>query len=653
VGSDEAENLVHPYEKLQGVLKDGVNNWKWPRMWQRFDEVERRGVAYREGEELNFKQPNKNPDIVSQRVLVVGGGPVGVRMAIELVMGGHKVTLMEKRREIRDEHGELKQLGFTNRINRPHMWPFVRNDLAKLNGKDLMNQKAAYPVFTEPETSSIGIDELQCLLIKNALLLGVDFRFGVGYVNAKIIVDETTCMPHWEVEATYDEVSAAKYGKSVGKNLEDYDCLIGCDGPRSAVRDTQGKFFGNVEKRKFMDCVGIVANVRKVSKKRLKELGFEYGQEPNDMNRTKMVFKEFFGKLQTEADADIENLIYYKASTHNYTILVPKREDLIKHGLSGKVYTFHQGREGGAKRDEEKQKLKDYCGRVLQAAGIPVDPQLENGGFVNQPNDCMAFDFAECWNTKKSLHFNLPPPGYDVEEDGEWDGRKLVPFVALAGDSLLEPFWPMGLGLKRGWQAIMDTNYAVDNLYNRLLLCERKKGDPEEFGWEEHYEALTEQVEKNFAYCNSLQVGEDLAKGEYDDKSVVINQLKKKYKDAEKPAFEVEIDPWTRYAPLELENATAWKNMSKTEKDQWLHPVVKKAIARMEWYNDNAKSGGKNGEIDYKGKELISVNGRVVGGFKQAGTKDGQKKKPAAAPTGARGRGKGAAKPAEEAEGAA
>jgi len=645
--SDDNENPVHPYEKLQGVLRDGVNNWKWPRMWQRFDEVERRGPAYREEEELNFKQPNKNPNIISQRVLVVGGGPVGNRMAIELVMGGHQVTLVEKRREIKNEDGTLKQLGFTNRINRPHMWPFVRNDLLKLNGKDLMNQKAAYPVFTEPETSSIGIDELQCLLIKNSLLLGVDFRFGVGYQNAVIVTDEKTLVTHWNCEMTYDEVSAKKYGMKVGVNQQDFDVIIGCDGPRSAVRDTQAKFFGNVEKRKFMDCVGIVANVRKVSKKRLKEMGFEFGQEPGDMNRTKMVFKEFFGKLESEADADIENLIYYKASTHNYTILVPKRADLIKHGLSGKVYSFHQGREGNASRDAEKAKLKAYCARVLTVGGIPIDPELPNGGFVDVPNDCMAFDFAECWNTKKSMHFNLAPPGYDVEEDGEWEGRKLVPMVALAGDSLLEPFWPMGLGLKRGWQAIMDTNYAVDNLFNRLLLKKRKSPDTEddEWDWDQHFEALGEQCELNFGYCSSLQVAEELAKGEYDDKSLVMNQLKKMYKDAEKPMFEVEIDPWTRYKPLEAENTKLYSNMPKPEKDKWMHPIAKKALGKMEWYKDNVKPGAKSGEVDYKGKELISVNGRVVGGFKQAGTqkldKDGNKKKPAAAPTGARGRGRG------------
>merc|ERR1712087_841702 len=111
-----------------------------------------------------------------------------------LAMGGHKVTQFEKRREIRKD-GELEVLGFTNRINRPHMWPFVRNDLAKLNGKDFLSRQAAYPVFTEPETSSIGIDELQILLLKNALMLGVDLKLGVAYENSTITIEDDTCKP--------------------------------------------------------------------------------------------------------------------------------------------------------------------------------------------------------------------------------------------------------------------------------------------------------------------------------------------------------------------------------------------------------------------------------------------------------------------------
>merc|ERR1719189_677095 len=217
--SSDEENPVMPYEKLQAVVGDG-GDWKWPRMWQRFDEIERRGEAFREGEALNFKQANKNPGAVAQKVLVVGGGPIGIRMSIELAMGGHLVTLAEKRREVRDEEGNLKSLGFTNRINRPHMWPFVRNDLQKLNGKTFLSTRAAYPVFTEPETSSIGIDEIQLLLIKNALMLGVDFRLGVGYVNSTIQIDEDTMKPTWDVELQYDDKAAARFQMKPGKNMQ-------------------------------------------------------------------------------------------------------------------------------------------------------------------------------------------------------------------------------------------------------------------------------------------------------------------------------------------------------------------------------------------------------------------------------------------------
>jgi len=537
---------------------------------------------------------------------------VGVRMAIELQMAGHIVTLVEKRREIRNEDGSLKSLGFTNRINRPHMWPFVRNDLARLNGKDMMSKAAAYPVFTEPETSSIGIDELQCVLIKNALLLGVDFKLGVGYVNATITTDEDSMMPAWQCELSYDGKAAAQFGVEEGKHIEEFDCLIGCDGPRSTVRDTQQKHFGNIEKRKFMDCVGIVTNVQKVNRKRLKELGYEHGQEPADMNRSRMVFKEFFQKIQDEADAEIESLIYYKASFHNYTIIVPRRTDLVKHELSGKVYSFHEGRDGKGAAGEEKIRLRNYCGRILKAAGIPVDPDLENGGFVGVPNDCMAFDFAECWNTKKSLAFNFPPPGYSVAEDGPWSGKRLTPFVCLAGDSLLEPFWPLGLGLKRGWQAIMDTAWAVDNLFNRTCFCDkpgREVADPDAFTWEEHYEALQEQCASNFEMCNRLAVGADLGRGEYDDNGLMMKQLKMKWKDADKPNFEVEVDPWTRYAPLERQSQDVWKKLSKEEQAAIIHPVVRKSIAKRDFIIEN--SSGKDGILAYIGKKLVTVNGKV------------------------------------------
>merc|ERR1712226_1046520 len=165
----------------------------------------------------------------------------------------------------------------------------------------------------------------------------------------------------------------------------------------------------------------------------------------------------------------------------------------------------------------------------------------------------------------------------------------------------------MGLGLKRGWQAIMDTCYAVDNLHNRTHFCQLKGKDPDSFSWDDHYEALREQTATNFEYCSRLNVGDELGRGEYDDKGVVMVQLKKLLKDFERPVLEVEIDPWTRYKPLEKEKADYWKSFMNAEKlqEKDMHPVVRKYMNRTAYYHEVQKKGGAQGEIDYKGKKLI------------------------------------------------
>lgn len=245
------------------------------------------------------------------------------------------------------------------------------------------------------------------------------------------------------------------------------------------------------------------------------------------------------------------------------------------------------------------------------------------------------------------MDFYVAMPGYNVEEDGEWEGKRLIPFVALAGDSLLEPFWPMGLGLKRGWQAIMDTTFAIDNLYNPLLFMEKLGKTEDDMEWEEHMDELKSAVESNFEYCNRLQVSAELALGEYDDKSLIMTQLKKRIKDPEKPPFQVEIDPTTRYKPLADEVAADYRKLPKEKKDEYIHPVVQKAVNRKKYYDD-ITAGGKSGEFEYRGKELVSINGRVVGGFKQAGKTagGGGGKKPIGAGKAQSRRGKKAAEPA-------
>merc|ERR1712066_170918 len=171
---------------------------------------------------------------------------------------------------------------------------------------------------------------------------------------------------------------------------------------------------------------------------------------------------------------------------------------------------------------------------------------------------------------------------------------------------------------------------------------------------DDHFEAHQETCAENFELCNRLQVSEELALGEYEDKSLIMTQLKKQMKDPEKPMLLVEIDPWTRYKPLADEVAAKIRNMPKEEKDKFIHPIVLKAVAMKEYYDEVSSAGGKGGEIEYRGKELVTINGRTPPGRgkgKDAANASGGKKKAVGAgkaPASRRGK-KAAAEPAAEA----
>ncbi|CAJ1344623.1 unnamed protein product [Effrenium voratum] len=586
-GPSDTNILVFPYEKLQALVGDG-GHWKWPRIWRRLDELERRGAAYRAGDPVNFEQPNPNAEVVPQSVLVVGGGPVGLRLAIELRLGGHQVTVFEKRREQRDASGRLQQLGFTNRINRPHVFNFLRNDLDRLNGRDFMSSKMCYPVFTQGDTSSIGIDELQLLLLKNALLLGVDFQLGMSYEDAEIVLDPTTQKPQWEVRFTCDAAAAEQQNMTPGTNRRRFDVLMGCDGARSRVRESQPNIFGDVDKRNFKKMIGVVANIQKVSRQRLKELGFPSGQEPTDMKRAHL------------AKGNMVGLNYYKASFHNYVIFTPSKEDLQQAGFSGSIYSFHDGRDKvNPNKVEEKTRLRRWVLDRCKEVGIPVDETLSNGGFVEEPNDVMAFDFSEIWKCKKNFAFNLPPPGYDAEKQGPWAGTSLVPPIGLVGDSVTEPFWIAGVGLQRGWNGLMDACFLIDNLYNMSFSGELEPA--ETTSWNEHVQRLRNMIPVLYDCSHDGRMTKEGLQGEYADQGVIMTQLTRQMKDAEKPQWQLQADPFTRYEHLAKKSEEKYKGARLLEN---MHPVVRRTLAMR-------RAGDCDRDVLSRPK-LLTVNGRGV-----------------------------------------
>ena len=99
------------YEKIFPALKKKLTSWKCSSLWKLLDQ---RG---------SLKEYKKGGDHSgSMRVLIIGGGPVGLRAAIECRMLGCKVVVVEKRTRI-------------TRNNVLHLWPFTIEDLKQFGAK--------------------------------------------------------------------------------------------------------------------------------------------------------------------------------------------------------------------------------------------------------------------------------------------------------------------------------------------------------------------------------------------------------------------------------------------------------------------------------------------------------------------------------------
>ena len=106
------ETQVDPdsYESVYPSLKAGLTAWKPASIWELLDGRAELGV---------YESQNA---CRGRRVLVVGAGPVGLRMAIETALLGARVDLVEKR-------------GSFSRNNSLHLWPFLITDLRNLGAK--------------------------------------------------------------------------------------------------------------------------------------------------------------------------------------------------------------------------------------------------------------------------------------------------------------------------------------------------------------------------------------------------------------------------------------------------------------------------------------------------------------------------------------
>uniref|UniRef100_A0A915B0D0 F-actin monooxygenase n=2 Tax=Parascaris univalens TaxID=6257 RepID=A0A915B0D0_PARUN len=403
---------IDPYDSVNVYksLREKVNDWRAKKLWSQLD---------RRAEQKEYCGQKACTRL---NVLVIGAGPCGLRSAIECALLGANVILVEQRDRF-------------SRNNVLHIWPFVIQDLKNLG------IKIFYPTFCRGSIDHISIRQLQCVLLKVALVLGVKIHDSVTFQG--LIFPR----PDKDGKVLGWRASFEPKGHILSEFI--FDALIGADGKRNTVpgfpkREMRGKL-----------AIGITANF--VNRRTPQE------EKVQEISGVAYIFnQQFFKEMKEATGADLENIVYYKDETH-YFVMCAKKQSLIEKGV-----IIEDNEDVSlllAPSNVDQEKLCEYAASAADFATNGKLPELKYALNHNGKEDVAMFDFTSLFSAQCSVRL--------VER---YDQRLLM---AIVGDTLHEPFWPTGSGCARGFLGVLDTAwmlraYGLNTDGLMVLLAERE-----------------------------------------------------------------------------------------------------------------------------------------------------------------------------------
>lgn len=374
------------HKTLYASLKARLTSWKCKSLWTKID---------KRAEQKDYK----NRPCIKNKVLVIGGGPCGLRTAIESALLGAYVVVIEKRNRF-------------SRNNVLHLWPFLIVDLKNLGAKKFFGQ------FCAGAIDHISIRRLQLILLKVCLLLGVQVYPKCGFCG----LVEPTESHGWR--GTFDPPSHPL-------NKFEFDIIVGADGRRSALKGFKGKEFrGKL-------AIGITVNF--VNGNTKEEARVE------EISGVAFIFnQQFFQDLKDSTGIDLENIVYYKDETH-YFVMCAKKNSLLQKGVIKK--DFQDAYDLLQTSNVNHEKLLTYAREAANFATNSQLPQLDFALNHYDKEDVAMFDFTSLYHSEHAAKIY------------ERRGRRLL--ALIVGDSLLEPFWPTGSGCARGFLGCFDAAWTM------------------------------------------------------------------------------------------------------------------------------------------------------------------------------------------------
>ncbi|XP_054504649.2 F-actin-monooxygenase MICAL1 isoform X1 [Agelaius phoeniceus] len=374
--------------QLYHGLKAALNYWNAKALWSKLDK------------KAGHKDYDQGTACAGTKCLVVGAGPCGLRAAIELALLGARVVLLEKRDSF-------------SRNNVLHLWPFTIHDLRALGAKKF------YGRFCTGTLDHISIRQLQLILLKVALLLGVEVHINVRFES---LVPPRGKAGGWQAVLQPSSSPLTHY---------EFDVLISAGG---------GKFVPEGFKRKETRgklAIGITTNF--INRHSRAEV------EVAEISGVARIYNQkFFQNLYNKTGIDLENIVYYKDDTH-YFVMTAKKQSLLTKGviLQDKADIESLLAPDNVNRDA----LLSYAKEAANFSTNYCLPELEFALNHRDLPDVDMFDFT-CMTRSENAALVR-----------EHNGSRVL--LGLVGDCLVEPFWPLGTGVARGFLAAFDAAWMV------------------------------------------------------------------------------------------------------------------------------------------------------------------------------------------------
>lgn len=376
--ADTVENVMRLWDQFKEAMgeKDSKNMYRLTK--EKFGNNQRLKELFMQLDK-QWEEGKTNPR-QGLRIVVIGGGPAGLRTAIQAAFLGCDIWVVEKR----------KQFGRNNLL---HLWDSSISDIKTIGGKFF------YPKLCWGGIHHISIRKLQLTLLKVALFLGVQMIWGFQF---KDIIEPKEKSMFWNILLE---------SKKKEELVLEANVLIGADGADSCV----GKRVG-LECKVFQgaEAIGITANLE--NRKTPEE------NQLNEFGLMSIYDRPFFESLKQQFDLDLENLVYYREENH-YIVTTAKRDCLIRKQVIRENFSDMERllAPSNVNRDKLEMMVREIASHIKLPNSTPFMVQK------NGQTDICVFDFSKKRVASEASTVLHPE-------------NKAPLLVSLVGDALVEPF---------------------------------------------------------------------------------------------------------------------------------------------------------------------------------------------------------------------